>query len=172
MFNKCSSNLTSHFPCETLSSWKLFLSQQQFWQTHLHVIGDCTVALRLLKSACSTSSSTSLEMGVSNDSNLAHRTELEHYGGVHAVVWIWMAHIGSYIWMFGHLGKRSYFTWQRLGGVASHWEWALRFQMLKLILMSISFPAACHSGCRTLSFLSNTMSVCMLPWFLPLTKMN
>lgn len=31
------------------------------------------------------------------------------------------------------------------------------------VLMSISFPAACHSGCRTLSFLSNTMSVCMLP---------
>lgn len=75
--------------------------------------------------------------------------------------------------------------WQRIGGMAlleemSCWGWVLGFQIhksgppsLSLSLpfpLSLSLPAACHSGCRTLSYHSSTMSICLLPWLPPWQK--
>jgi hypothetical protein len=48
-----------------------------------------------------------------------------------------------------------------------HWVQALTFQMLNPGPVSLSFPPACQSKCRTLSSFSITMSDCMLPCFLP-----
>jgi hypothetical protein len=50
-----------------------------------------------------------------------------------------------------------------------HWEWALRFQMLKpgSIRILLSLPAVFGSGCRTLSYFFSTMSACVPTYFLP-----
>ena len=63
-------------------------------------------------------------------------------------------------------------TWEELGGVAlleemHHWD-SCSFDIFKVQARpSVSLPAACISESRTLSYLSSTMSACVLPCFLP-----
>jgi hypothetical protein len=55
-----------------------------------------------------------------------------------------------------------------LEGVALlHWGWVLRFQKPSLGPVLLSLLAACQSGCRILSYLSSTISDCVLPCFPP-----